>query len=359
MKIPIKNLYYLLSYVWNVDWELDWSSLDAENSHDSVNLLTKILVVSTDRILRKGLDKTYVDVSEEIGGIRGRVDLASTIKTNGFSKSRLTCSFDDLSHAVLHNQIIKTTLLYLSKTDGLDRNLGEEVRDLLHRLNAIPAIKLLSGSFSTIRFHSNNRSYRLPLSVCEMLYEQLLPIQETGKYKFASLSDERLHRIFEKFVFNFYSKNLYRTPYCAVKKERLAWQDTKFLSGMDDLLPYMETDVSLVNPEERLVIECKFYGSAFQQRAIGESQTSGSFISAHLYQLFAYIENLQIKDGKRTSGLILYPENGRVIDSEYEIHGHRFLVKTVDLSMSPQSIHDQMIGNVARQKPAHCLESLS
>ena len=155
MKIPIRNLFYLLSYVWDVDWEMEWSALDADKSGDALNLLTKILTISTDRIIRRGLDRGYKDVSEEMFGVRGRIDIANTIKRNGFTNAKLTCNFEELNYSVLHNQIIKTTLENLALVNGLDKDLREEVLNLTHRLKAIQPVELNQNSFSKVRFHSN------------------------------------------------------------------------------------------------------------------------------------------------------------------------------------------------------------
>ena len=346
MKVPIRNLYYLLSYVWDVDWEMEWSSISAEKSADALNLLAKILTISTDRLIRRGLDRGYKSVSEEVFGLRGRIDISSTIKRNGFAKSKLTCNFDELSYSVLHNQILKSTLENLVKTNGLDKELREEIHDLLHRMSSIDSIRLQPNVFASVRFHSNIRSYRLPISVCRLIYDQLLPNPASGQNEFVDLTDEKLFRIFEKFIYNFYSKHVGSLGFNGVKKERLEWQDTILLAGGDDLLPTMETDVCLIGDLSRLVIECKFYKSALQSRFGDGDDFKGSFISSHIYQLYAYLKNLQIKDGKKTSGLIFYPENGKKIDAAYQIHGHKVGIKTIDLAMSPQDIHSWLINEV-------------
>jgi 5-methylcytosine-specific restriction enzyme subunit McrC len=342
VKIPIRNLFYLLSYVWDVDWEMEWSAIDAEKSGDALNLLARILATSTDRIIRRGLDRGYKEVSEELYGVRGRIDIANTIKRNGFSSGKLTCGYEELDYSVLHNQIIKTTLTKLIHANGLDKNLREELIDLTHRMRDIVPVELNQNIFSKVRFHSNIRSYRLPISVCRLIYDQLLPSQTTGRYEFVNITDEKLFRIFEKFIFRFYQKHLDKTVYIGIKKERLGWQETSFESGIDDFLPSLETDVSLFNATNKLVIECKFYESAFQTRTFGELKKN-SFISAHINQLFVYLKNLEIKDKSILSGMIVYPENGEKIDSTYNIQGHRVSIKTINLESSPQEINDQMI----------------
>jgi len=343
MKIPIRNLFYLLSYVWDVDWDIEWSAIDANKSGDALNLLTRILTISIDRIMRRGLDRGYKDVSEEVFCIRGRIDIANTIKKNGFSNARLICNYEELNHSVLHNQILKVTLSNLSHVNGLDRDLREEVLDLVRRLKEVEPIELSNNVFSKVRFHSNIRGYRLPMSVCKILYEQLLPSESAGRYEFVNITDEKLFRIFEKFIFNFYKKHLHQTIYTQIKKERLGWQQTDFESGIEDFLPAMETDVSLSNVNSKLVIECKFYESSVQYRSVGDSTVKGTFISNHLYQLFAYIKNLEIKDKSILSGLIVYPENGTKIDANYNMQGHKVSIKTINLDSTTKEIDEQMI----------------
>ena len=343
MKIPIRNLFYLLSYVWDVDGEMEWSAIEANKSGDALNLLTRILTISTDRIIRRGLDRGYKDVSEEMYGVRGRIDIANTIKRNGFANTRLTCNYEELDYSVLHNQIIKTTLVNLSHVNGLDKGLREEVLDLVHRLKDIEPMELNQNVFSKVRFHSNIRGYRLPISVCKMIYDQLLPSENAGRYEFVNMTDEKLFRIFEKFIFNFYKKHLDHTIYTHIKKERLGWQETDFEGGIEDFLPTMETDVSLSNATSKLVVECKFYESAIQSRSMGDLNIKGTFISNHLYQLFAYIKNLEIKDKSILSGLLVYPENGEKVDANYNMQGHKVSIKTINLDLTPQEINDQML----------------
>ncbi len=350
MNIPIKNLYYLLSYVWDVNWELEWSSLSVDGNEDALNMLAKVLVISTDRLIKRGLDRGYLEKSEEVFGVRGRIDLASTIKRNGLANSKLTCSFDELDYSTTHNQIIKTTLENLLKAKTLDKALREDIHSILNRMQNIKSQTLSSTLFSSVRFHSNIRNYRLPISVCQLLFEQLMPDVNSGKYLFNVLPDERLFRIFERFLFNFYKRHLAQTDFTQIKKEGLGWQDVSFEDGLDDLLPSMETDISLSNESSRLIIECKFYESALQSRKVSGDETTGKFISGHVYQLYAYLKNLEIKHQTPTSGMIIYPENGKKIESLYSLQGHTVLIKTVNLGMSSTEIEQDLIDCVKHFK---------
>jgi len=161
---------------------------------------------------------------------RGRIDISNTIKRNGFSNSKLSCSFDELDNSTIHNRIIKSTLAQIVKTDGLDKALREDVHAVLQRLDSVAPIQLATSTFAGIRFHSNIRNYRLPISVCQLIYEQLIPSVKTGKYSFVDLPDENYFG-FSKILFNFYKQNLKETVYHGIKKEGLFWQDVILKMG--------------------------------------------------------------------------------------------------------------------------------
>ncbi|SVC05274.1 uncharacterized protein METZ01_LOCUS258128, partial [marine metagenome] len=58
-------------------------------------------------LIRRGLDREYVEINEESRSIRGKIDFNTTIKKNLLQNAKIACAYDDLSHNVLHNQIIK------------------------------------------------------------------------------------------------------------------------------------------------------------------------------------------------------------------------------------------------------------
>ena len=54
----------------------------------------------------------------------------------------------------------------------------------------------------------------------------------------------------------------------------------------------------------------------------------GKFRSEHLYQLAAYLQNLE----PGAEGILLYPTAGVAVDQSYTLHGHRVRVTTLDLN---------------------------
>ena len=80
-KIPIENLYYLLCYAWGVSDQLDKVKVDDEKCHSLENLLSMVLLNACDRLLRQGLLRAYRFEEQEVEGVRGKLNLAETLKS--------------------------------------------------------------------------------------------------------------------------------------------------------------------------------------------------------------------------------------------------------------------------------------
>ena len=52
--------------------------------------------------------------------MRGKLDMPETIRNRIQRKQKLACEFDELSENNLFNQILKTTLHYLVRDDGVE-----------------------------------------------------------------------------------------------------------------------------------------------------------------------------------------------------------------------------------------------
>src|SRR5437870_3287900 len=107
--IAIKNLFYLLMYAWDAFDESQMTAVDAEPETDLLNLLAAVLSRGIHHLLRRGLDAGYLPQQEELPGIRGKLELSATLKSNVLARARTHCSFDELSPDVLHNRILKAS----------------------------------------------------------------------------------------------------------------------------------------------------------------------------------------------------------------------------------------------------------
>ena len=339
MNIPVQNIYYLLSYAWNKLEESQIVSVDKLDSTKLTDLFAKVLSNGMAYILKRGLDRSYVLHEEITRTLRGKVDFNTTLKRNYFFMPDLNCHYDDLNHNVLHNQIIKSTILNLLSLKDLDKDIREELVNIVHKLHEIDRIKLTSRHFGLVQLHSNNSFYDLLLRICELIHDALMISEEQGSSKFRDFTrDERAMRIlFEEFVRNFYKRE--QSEY-KIYRENISWDTGEMDEHSNKLLPRMQTDISLSSNDRKIIIDTKYYTNALQMHYDKES-----IRSSNLYQIYAYLTNVkpEYSGQPKSEGILLYPTVTKELDSETYIKGHKISFKTINLNQDWQGIHQDLL----------------
>ena len=343
MKIPILNIYYLLCYAWNKLDESEIVDVSAEDSTSLLNLFARVLVSGTNHVLKRGLDRGYINRSETIRGIKGKVNFNITLKRQLLANATVRCEFDELSYNILHNQILKTTIRELAQSHDIEKNWRNELISLSRTLWEIEEVSLSPAIFSRVQLHKNNAFYGFLINICEMIYFYYLVSEDPGEEKFRDfLRDEiKMRKLFEEFVRNFYKIELAgRYPVYTVKGSEYIYWDVKETDGDDvNLLPVMKTDISIRTPTTYIIIDTKYSKESLQ------SYHKETVKSKDLYQLFAYLKNIEKRGGEfiNCEGILLYPTVDQDLDLKYEIQGHKISVRTIDLSKDWRKIHNDLM----------------
>jgi 5-methylcytosine-specific restriction enzyme subunit McrC len=333
-KIPIKNLYYMLCYAWGHLNEKDLANIAREDEKDIKHLLTRILLVKLRSLIKRGFYREYKSSIEEIGTLKGRVLFQESINTFSFKRGKMYCDFEEMTHDIVHNQIIKSTLYSLLQNPELDNSLREEIKNLYSYFAEVSTIKLSQRLFQELRIHRSNQHYRFVLDICRFLYESMLLNEDESDSLFADFERDpkAMARLFEDFVRNFYKKEM---PTFKVYRENIYWdadgEDTHFL-------PLMQTDISLESKERKIIMDTKYY-----QHALTRNFGAEKVISGNLYQLFAYLSNHTRSAEKETAGMLLYPKTGKELNLSYKIKGFPVKICTVDLDRDWKVIHERLV----------------
>lgn len=174
-----------------------------------------------------------------------------------------------------------------------------------------------------------------------MVFSSLLPSEEKGKYKFRKFSEDELNNLFESFVRNFYKIEQDKMK---VQSERFKWAFEMITEGSGQLLPEMRTDISLFNNNRKIIIDTKFYKEALKTNQWGKKIINQN----HLYQLMAYLNNTQPKDGQVLEGILLYPTVEDDFDHQFKTkRGYKVSVKSIDLNQDFQQISSDLKGVIA------------
>lgn len=341
MSIPIANIFYMLCYAWDSLIEANVVNVGAIKETDLPNLFGRVLSSGFDHLTRRGLDRGYIELTLDDRTVRGRINLADTIKRDLLPNGLVCLTTSELTYDVSHNQILKATMKSLLRSPSLDPVLKHKIAGQLRTLDAIADIRLRRSDFRRVQLHSNNRAYRLLLHVCEFWYESNLPL-EGGiplSYQDFHREDRAMRLMFQKFLFNFYKHHLRAFE---VTAKSFYWYG---LVGTDEsilTIPKLQTDVFIDAVDRMIIIDAKFAEHALESHPHSSKRTLSP---AYINQLFAYMTNAYAWAGydKSVSGLLIYPYVDDQFDIQVETHGHSIRAVSLDLTLDWQRIEKALL----------------
>ena len=342
-KIPIANIYYLLCYAWSHVEERDVVRLEELDGLERVHdLLGKVLAEGTFRLIRRGIDRGYREVREDLAGIRGKIAVGETAKRALRTRGQVTCDFEELSHDVLHNRILRSTLSSLLRIPDMHSDIRAEVRNAYTKLEDVRAVRLNRRLFQQVQLDRNRRYYRFLLSVCRLIHEQLLVDEQSGEARFTDFTEERMERLYEDFIIEFYRReqDRYRVNH---RGRTIAWFDEGTPDHQRSKLPRMEADVILEASDRRIIMDAKYYRDSLGGRY------GGKLHSNNLYQLLAYLRNREATEppGPRHEGILLYPVVDTPLAADVRLEGFSIRARSIDLARDWRTIHEDMLTMIA------------
>lgn len=337
--IFIKNIYYMLSYAFTTLNHSNFEDVATEEFENMHNLFAAILAKGIGQQLKQGLYREYLNKTENMTVMRGKIDMSGTIKNKIARQQILSCEYDDLSENNLLNQILKTTVMILLRHSKVDTEYKDTLKKEMLFFSNVDTIEPASIQWSSIRFQRNNQTYRMLISICQLILAGMLLTTEQGEYKLASFVDEqRICRLYEKFILEYYSK---KCPSLNVSASQIPWA---LDDGIGTMLPTMRSDITLSQGNEVLIIDAKYYAHTTQVQYDVHTLHSG-----HLYQIFTYVKNKDSEFGEKphkVSGMLLYASTDETIqpDNEYQMSGNKISVRTLDLNCEFPIIAAQLNG---------------
>ena len=199
--IFIKNIYYMLSYAFTTLNQGGYEDVATEEFENIHNLFAAILAKGISSQLKQGLYREYLNQKETLTAVRGKIDMPGTIQNRLARRQVLTCEYDELSENNLLNQILKTTVMLLLRHVRVDQAYKSDLKKEMLFFSNIDTIDPGTIHWSAIRFQRNNNTYRMLISLCQLILEGMLLTSDSGEYRLASFIDEqRMNRLYEKFI---------------------------------------------------------------------------------------------------------------------------------------------------------------
>ena len=333
--IPVQNIYYMLSYAFQVLNEQGYKDIATEQFDNVAELCAAILTKGIAVQLKRGLGKEYIPQTEALSSLRGKIDITESIKTQSLLRKQLICTYDDFTVNCYLNRILKSTMELLLHAD-ISKARKKALRKLMIYFADVDVLDIHTINWN-IRYDRNNQSYRMLISICYLVVKGLLQTNSDGSTRLMDFIDEqRMCRLYEKFILEYYRKE---HPEITARASQIPWQ---LDDGFSDMLPIMQSDITLSKGNRTLIIDAKYYAHNTQTQYDVHTLHSGN-----LYQIFTYVKNKDAEYGDaphEVSGMLLYAKTDEQIqpDHVYHMSGNKISVKTLDLNCNFEKIAWQL-----------------
>ncbi len=355
-QIPIANIYHLLCYAWGF-FELDVEvQVEADNHSGYTELLTKVLTAGCVHLIKQGLHRDYQARTEPMRAVRGKLELAPSLATGRLEQGIAVCTHDEFTADIPANQILKSVLMRMARSRGMDAILASAARNAALRMTGVSAIELHLRMLGRVRIHRNNRFYGFLLSICQLVMEAV-SVKESQdalvetEQRFYGVIEKRLPALFEAFSRKFYQKHVAGAGgWTHAGRRNLNWQWEALTLGSEVFLPKMETDITLEHPDRKIIMDTKFYNSGGISRE--------KFHSTNMYQLNSYVTQCAMDARARIArgdeprhphdidaeGMLLYATVGdQDFHHKYSMPPHRMAVATVNLARDWQTVEARLL----------------
>lgn len=348
--IPIRNLFYMLCYAWNVLAVADDIKVGSDDFEDAYNLLSRVFSNGIGKLIRSGFHRSYIENTEELSTLRGKIEVQESMSKLTAQRKHLICSYDEYSTNDLFNQILKYTMDSLIRNQKVDMKTKKALKKQIVYFAGIDATPPTKTNRQKLVFNRNNVTYKLLINIAVMLYDNTMVNEEDGNNTFKDFfRQEQMHKVFELFILNFYKINLDRSIY-RVHAPKINWhleEDAADIWGdffeVDENPGDRRTDIVLENKKLnlQLIFDAKYYKNTFVNAYMNSDDERAR--TGHLNQVRGYLIDSDYPGDKM--GALIYPmvsndlSKGRLIP----IQGSNIMVKTINLNTDWKNIEADLL----------------
>jgi len=355
-KIPVRNIWLLMFYASNLYKHIDGKRIAVEENPDDIpDLIAEILTKIVERRLKRNLCHGYRKKDAELNRVRGRINTLETERKQLLFRGRVACSFYELSVDRPRNRFVRAALEELVKLVTTPE-LKSRCRSMASTFKYMGVIgeKPTRNEMSVDRIARHDTEDLQMVEAADLVFNLALPTERTGSRYLYQPNKEIswLRNLFEKAVAGFYDVILSDQGWKVEAGKKINWLIEEKTSGIDEIMPAMKTDIVLEHAasKRRIVIDTKFNSILTKGWYREQSLRSG-----YLYQIYTYLRSQENDDDPlsfNSTGLLLHPAAGSMVDESAVIQGHEIRFATVDLGGQAREIRKQLLYLVgASEKP--------
>ena len=334
--VPVANLLRIAFIAGGLLDELDDCEASQDEGKSFDELLQAMLARTAERIRLRGFERGYSSAEEVTNRPHGRVLIARSIATAAIPTRRLACEFDEFGVDTPHNRVLKACARMLSRCEASSEH-QHALFALVREMREVTDVELSRRMLQALPRSIAMRRYRVVRFIARLLIDAGQPDERIGtEWARRLLQDEaKMRSIFERFVRRFGRAS--QPTGVRVGRSQLLWS-----TSAQDLVPTLNTDVTVQENDWTRVIECK-YMRAFASHA---QHNVEMFHPEHLRQIYAYLSRARDGIGSSTKldGVLLYPAIAASVERSIDLGGFRVRVMQLSLAQPWSSLRDELRG---------------
>ena len=324
-----KNIYYMLTYAYQVLREGTFRTIEGEEFENIHNLFAEIMILGVTYQIKRGLNREYEETTERIGTVRGKIELTESIPEFVKHRNKLVCTFDEYTVDSPMNRVLKTTMGLLVRCSDVKKEKKDKLKILMRYFMDVKRVDPHTIEWSAFSYHRNNATYKMLMNLCYLVTMGMLLSEKDGTIKLAEyLDDQKMHALYERFILEYFRKE---HPELKASRDKVAWNLDDASNSFIDLLPEMQTDITLRYKEKTLIIDAKYYSQILKK---GQYGGNGKILSGNMYQIYSYVKNMDKDHTGDVEGMLLYAGTDEPVKEmrDVSMDGNTFHIRTLDLS---------------------------
>lgn len=311
------SLISMLNVVYDVKIQNKITARLKNKQDGIIEILISLFLKELDFEYKKGIYKEYIKIDKNLYAMKGKIDFNKNIKKNLFSPHRFYCKYSYLSENNIINQIIKSTLIYISKITTNREHRGV-IKKIINSLQNVNHYREINNIISNIKFNRQSERFKDIIKYCQMFWDGFGASMTTGDNDVESFLID-MNDLFEKYIYRMLKK---------VHGKKVKYQESNNFLLMDaqnnkNKKIKLKPDIILEQCNGKTIIDTKW-------------KIIDNFVSpTDAYQMNAYIDNIE----NSKDVILLFPKckkNDRIVrDFVFTKKQNRNLkIKTIDVLLA-------------------------
>lgn len=316
-KVKLFNVLWMIAEVEGLEG-IDYKRLERQamlrNFEDILEPIATAFAEQVDRLIERGLYRTYVEQEDNLTAIRGRIEFREDLNHNVVLRHRTWCRFTEFSWDVPENQVIRQVARKLAGW-GFSRQLTSRLMAIERQLEDVQVSHFSAADIDRFHYSRQSEHYRGIHRYCALFLRGLSLSEGVGETPFDGFVMD-MNVLFEQFV---------------SMKLQQQFADSSWRMGRQQSFDLFREHGTKIRPDLLL----SHHGARALVGDTKYKRREGADGGSDYYQMIAYCTVLGLD-----TAMLVYPRHETDVDQRLTVWGSdiRIHETSIDLSESREAI---------------------